>query len=126
MSKLAIQFYGNMGKWREIASANGIENPDLIRVGQTLTIPGLSTVTTGEDYMFPSNATTALPEGVTRSPTGELRIPITGGAAAPPVAQQASAAMSMAWLRHPAVLAGAALLALLALRRKPTRRRRRR
>jgi nucleoid-associated protein YgaU len=37
---IAERFYGDGSKYPQIASANGIANPDLIMVGQELTIPG--------------------------------------------------------------------------------------
>lgn len=36
---ISERFYGDGNRYREIASANGIANPDLINVGQVLTIP---------------------------------------------------------------------------------------
>lgn len=36
---IAERFYGDGNRYGEIASANGIANPDLINVGQVLTIP---------------------------------------------------------------------------------------
>jgi nucleoid-associated protein YgaU len=36
---IAARFYGDGSKYPKIASANGIANPDLIMVGQKLTIP---------------------------------------------------------------------------------------
>lgn len=36
---LAEQFYGDGGKYPRIAQASGITNPDLIYLGQVLTIP---------------------------------------------------------------------------------------
>ena len=38
---LASQEYGDAGKWREIAAANGIANPRRLRSGETLVIPAL-------------------------------------------------------------------------------------
>lgn len=131
LSKLAIQFYGDMNRWRELAAANGIENPNLIRVGQQLNIPGLSTIQEGADYMYPSNATTALPAGFSRNAQGELVIPITNTppAAAPPVqAATMTPAGLLDMLKRPAVLAALGLVTVLALmrpkRRAPRRRRR--
>lgn len=41
LSKIAKQYYGDANKWREIFAANRdqIEDPDLIRPGQTFKIP---------------------------------------------------------------------------------------
>jgi len=36
---IAERFYGDGSQYPKIASANGIANPDLIMVGQELTIP---------------------------------------------------------------------------------------
>ncbi|MBS1801073.1 MAG: LysM peptidoglycan-binding domain-containing protein [Acidobacteria bacterium] len=41
LSKISKLFYGNSNKYNEIASANGIDNPDLIKVGQQLNVPPL-------------------------------------------------------------------------------------
>jgi nucleoid-associated protein YgaU len=40
LSKISKKFYGNANEYPKIASANGISNPDLIRVGQQIKIPG--------------------------------------------------------------------------------------
>jgi nucleoid-associated protein YgaU len=44
LSKIAKEFYGDGNRWREIFDANRdqIENPDLIRPGWELLIPGLA------------------------------------------------------------------------------------
>jgi nucleoid-associated protein YgaU len=42
LSKIAKRFYGNASKYPEIAKANNIANPDLIKVGQQLNLPALS------------------------------------------------------------------------------------
>ena len=41
LSKIAKRFYGDAGQWQRIfeANRNQLENPDLIRAGQTLVIP---------------------------------------------------------------------------------------
>ncbi|NMS53009.1 LysM peptidoglycan-binding domain-containing protein [Vibrio parahaemolyticus] len=41
LSEIALKFYGDGTResYMKIARANGIENPDLIRVGQRLQIP---------------------------------------------------------------------------------------
>ena len=39
LSKISKLFYGDTNQYQKIAQANGIDNPDLIRVGQKLTIP---------------------------------------------------------------------------------------
>jgi nucleoid-associated protein YgaU len=45
LSKIAKKFYGHANRWHEIFQANRdqISNPDLIRVGQVLKIPGANT-----------------------------------------------------------------------------------
>ncbi len=42
LSKISKRFYGNANKYSQIAQANGISNPDLIKVGQQLNLPVLS------------------------------------------------------------------------------------
>jgi nucleoid-associated protein YgaU len=42
LSKVSKLFYGNPNKYGEIASANGISNPDLVKVGQQINVPVLS------------------------------------------------------------------------------------
>jgi nucleoid-associated protein YgaU len=39
LSKISKYFYGNANKYLDIAKANGLADPDKIRVGQTLKIP---------------------------------------------------------------------------------------
>jgi nucleoid-associated protein YgaU len=41
LGKIAKQFYGDGGRWREIYEANRdtIQNPDLIQVGQKIRVP---------------------------------------------------------------------------------------
>lgn len=39
LSKISKLFYGNPNKYADIASANGISNPDLIKAGQQINIP---------------------------------------------------------------------------------------
>ena len=41
LSKISKRFYGNANKYSEIAKANNIANPDLIKVGQQINIPAL-------------------------------------------------------------------------------------
>jgi len=41
LSKISKLFYGNANKYNEIASANGIDNPDRIQAGQQINIPAL-------------------------------------------------------------------------------------
>ncbi|WP_277965797.1 LysM peptidoglycan-binding domain-containing protein [Streptomyces sp. AV19] len=36
---VAERFYGDGNRYRDIAAANGIDNPDAVEVGQVLTIP---------------------------------------------------------------------------------------
>ena len=42
LSRISERFYGTPNKYSNIAQANGISNPDLIRVGQQLNLPVLS------------------------------------------------------------------------------------
>jgi nucleoid-associated protein YgaU len=44
LSKIAKRFYGDAGQWQRIfeANRNQLDNPDLIRPGQTLVIPEAS------------------------------------------------------------------------------------
>lgn len=42
LSKISKFFYGNANKYSEIASANNISNPDLIKVGEEINVPPLS------------------------------------------------------------------------------------
>jgi nucleoid-associated protein YgaU len=44
LSKIAKRFYGDAGQWKRIfeANRNQLDNPDLIRPGQTLVIPEAS------------------------------------------------------------------------------------
>lgn len=39
LSKISLKFYGNANDYQKIADANGIENVNMIRVGQELDIP---------------------------------------------------------------------------------------
>jgi nucleoid-associated protein YgaU len=39
LSKISKYFYGNANKYMDIAKANGLDDPDKIKVGQQLTIP---------------------------------------------------------------------------------------
>jgi nucleoid-associated protein YgaU len=39
LSKVSKHFYGSPNHYQKIAQANGIDNPDRIQAGQTLTIP---------------------------------------------------------------------------------------
>jgi LysM repeat protein len=39
LSRIAKRFYGSPNKYSGIAQANGIDNPDLIKVGQQLNLP---------------------------------------------------------------------------------------
>ena len=41
LSRIAERFYGAANKYTGIAQANGINNPDLIRVGQQINLPVL-------------------------------------------------------------------------------------
>ena len=40
LSKISKYFYGNANKYMDIAKANGLADPDKIKVGQQLNIPG--------------------------------------------------------------------------------------
>jgi nucleoid-associated protein YgaU len=42
LSKVSKLFYGNPNKYQQIAQANGISDPNLIRAGQQINIPVLS------------------------------------------------------------------------------------
>jgi len=42
LSKISKLFYGDANKYSKIAQANGIANPDLIKVGQQVNVPPLS------------------------------------------------------------------------------------
>jgi nucleoid-associated protein YgaU len=42
LSKISKLFYGNANKYQQIADANGISDPNLIKVGQQINIPVLS------------------------------------------------------------------------------------
>jgi len=42
LSKVSKLFYGNANKYNEIASHNGIPNPDKIQAGQLINVPPLS------------------------------------------------------------------------------------
>ena len=42
LSKISKLFYGNANKYNEIASANGIDNPDRIQAGQQINVPVLT------------------------------------------------------------------------------------
>jgi nucleoid-associated protein YgaU len=42
LSKISQRFYGNANKYQKVAEANGLDNPDKIRVGQTIKLPVLS------------------------------------------------------------------------------------
>lgn len=39
LSKIAKRFYGDANHYHQIAAANGIDNPDLIKVGQEIKLP---------------------------------------------------------------------------------------
>jgi nucleoid-associated protein YgaU len=41
LSKVSKHFYGSPNHYQKIAQANGIDNPDRVQAGQTLTIPTL-------------------------------------------------------------------------------------
>jgi nucleoid-associated protein YgaU len=41
LSRISKRFYGNPNKYPEVAKANNIANPDLIKVGQQINLPAL-------------------------------------------------------------------------------------
>lgn len=41
LGAIALKFYGKASKYTEIAEANNISNPNAIRVGQVITLPGI-------------------------------------------------------------------------------------
>lgn len=41
LGAIALKFYGKASKYTEIAEANGISNPNVIRVGQEIVLPGI-------------------------------------------------------------------------------------
>lgn len=42
LRKIANRFYGDPGVWRQIAKANGIKNPDKLKVGRKIKLPKIS------------------------------------------------------------------------------------
>ncbi len=44
---IAQQYLGDGNRWREVADANGLENPSLLKVGQKLLIPGVKPAVSG-------------------------------------------------------------------------------
>ena len=42
LSKIVKRFYGDANKYRDIAQANGIHDPDKVKVGQDLNLPVIS------------------------------------------------------------------------------------
>jgi nucleoid-associated protein YgaU len=42
LSKVSKLFYGNANKYSQIASANGLDNPDRIQAGQQINVPVLA------------------------------------------------------------------------------------
>ena len=57
LGKIAAKFYGASSYWSQLAEANGLPNPNDIRVGQVLTIPDLGGTTKPQ----PEPATTTPP-----------------------------------------------------------------
>jgi LysM repeat protein len=56
LSGIAKSLYGDAGRWRELASGNQLPNPNLIRPGQVLNLPGESLMSPGapvEDTLTP-------------------------------------------------------------------------
>ncbi len=39
---IAQKYYGDGFKWKEIAEANKITNPDILEIGQTISVPGVT------------------------------------------------------------------------------------
>jgi hypothetical protein len=144
LSHIALRHYGNANRWRDIAAYNELENPDEIRVGQILWLPGLSTVQ-GGDYIYPTNATTVAPnptpvysgnvKAAQQSGDEEawwlergLEIPITRGVNEPEQAKPPAPAFDLqALLSSPMILAGLVFGGVMALGNftKPKGRRRR-
>ncbi|MDX8398709.1 MAG: LysM peptidoglycan-binding domain-containing protein [Gallionellaceae bacterium] len=48
LGSIANQFYGDSSRYKEIAAANGIQNPNIIHVGQIITIPNLDELEVSE------------------------------------------------------------------------------
>lgn len=42
LRKIANRFYGDPGVWRQIAKANGIKNPDKLKVGRKIKLPKIA------------------------------------------------------------------------------------
>lgn len=61
---IAQQYLGDGGRWREIADANGLDNPSLLTVGQQLVIPGADT----------AGPTPGPTTGPTPAPTGPVAV----------------------------------------------------
>lgn len=76
LKKIAKQAYGDEAKWNLIYEANSdkIKNPNLIYVGQVLTIPSLDEV---------SNGTVTTPEPVQEQPIVEVPTPTPEATSAP-------------------------------------------
>lgn len=76
LSKIAKQYLGSASRWREIYNANKdkIKNPNLIYVGQTLTIPGEEPQPTVEPTAQPTPQPTEEPGP---KPVEDTRLPAT-------------------------------------------------
>ncbi len=60
---IAQQYLGDGNRWREIADANGLANPSLLKVGQKLTIPGASQAPITTPVPQPRPETVDRPDG---------------------------------------------------------------
>lgn len=59
LERIARRELGDGARWREVAELNGIKNPNLVRVGQKLTLPGAAVAS--------SNAKTRAPQAPARA-----------------------------------------------------------
>jgi nucleoid-associated protein YgaU len=73
LGAISQQYYGTARRWREIAQANGISDPESLRAGQRLIIPRLA------DRPFGNTAETAAPRTVSPVPVGSQRYAIRSG-----------------------------------------------
>lgn len=67
LGKIAKEFYGDSSKYTLIVEANGLSNPNAIRVGQELTIPNATA-------SQPENTTSESVEPATSSPNGGVTL----------------------------------------------------
>ncbi|MBN1937730.1 MAG: N-acetylmuramoyl-L-alanine amidase [Anaerolineae bacterium] len=70
LAQIALRFYGNAKRYIDIAQANGITNPGMIRVGQILIIPDLSVQQAPEPT--PVQPTPVQPTPVTLAPALDI------------------------------------------------------